>query len=73
MGFKLFDEPESILGSSKTKDNPHDTRGAGRTDDEPNDIPGEQNGEELDRTAENRSRNPDGTFQDEVTVFGDYE
>jgi hypothetical protein len=50
-------------------ENALDENGSGYPDDEAGkagDIPGEQDGVELDIHAENRPRNSDGTFTDEV-------
>ena len=58
---------ELLYGEEETSGNVHDDKGGRRTHEtgRAGEIPGEQQGQELDKEAETRSRNPDGTFAEE--------
>lgn len=60
-----FDDLNDALGVDDSWSNVNDDEG-GRESDEDNNIPGEQEGNELDKQAESRSRNLDGTFAEEI-------
>ena len=60
-----FEDLNDALGFDDSWSNVPDDQG-GRESDEDNSIPGEQEGNELSKEAESRSRNLDGTFADEI-------